>query len=53
MIQFDEPSHTYRVDGRRVMSVTQAISAAGLIDDRYFDMHKRCTPSMPDGFTPG
>ena len=41
MIHFDQPSHTYRAGGERVISVTQAISAAGLVDGRWFDDYSR------------
>lgn len=33
---FDEPSHTYLVDGERVLSVTQALRLAGHVDSSWF-----------------
>lgn len=35
-IEFDEASHTYSVDGRKLISVTQALEGAGLIDGSWF-----------------
>ena len=34
-LTFDEETHTYCLDGTRVPSVTQVISAAGLVDTRW------------------
>ncbi|MGH7935936.1 MAG: hypothetical protein ACREF8_02885 [Chthoniobacterales bacterium] len=36
MIEFDEESHTYFVDGETVPSVTQILKAEGVVDDRWF-----------------
>lgn len=36
ILQFDEPSHTYTLNGIRLLSVTQTIVAAGRIDTRWF-----------------
>ena len=41
MITFDAAAHEYRSGGRRVTSVTQAISGAGLVDSRWFDDYSR------------
>ena len=35
-LTFDEAAHEYRVDGRRVPSVTQLLTGAGLIDTTWF-----------------
>lgn len=37
MLTFDEPGHTYRLDGRKIPSVTTIIKAAGLIDTTWFN----------------
>lgn len=37
VLQFDEASHRYTLDGREVLSVTQALSEAGLIDRQWFN----------------
>lgn len=37
MLTFDETTHTYRLDGRKIPSVTTIIKAAGLIDDIWFN----------------
>ncbi len=36
MITLDEATHTYRVDGRVVRSVTQVLADAGMVDTRFF-----------------
>lgn len=36
MIQFDPATHTYTLDGTRLVSVTQALKAAGIIDDTWY-----------------
>ncbi|MDD2858876.1 MAG: PD-(D/E)XK nuclease family protein [Candidatus Nanopelagicales bacterium] len=38
---FDPATHTYRVDGVRLPSVTQIMRATGIIDDRWFDAWSR------------
>lgn len=35
-LEFDSQTHTYRVDGRVVPSVTQILKNTGFIDDRFF-----------------
>lgn len=40
-VEFDEPTHTYRFDGRVVPSVTQVLKAAGMVDDRWFNDEAR------------
>jgi hypothetical protein len=35
-ITFDESAHLYRIDGARVISVTQAFALAGWVDTSYF-----------------
>jgi hypothetical protein len=35
-LTFDEESHTYRINGQVVPSVTQVLSGAGLIDGKWF-----------------
>jgi hypothetical protein len=35
-VNFDEASHTYTVEGRKLPSVTQVLLAERLIDDRWF-----------------
>ena len=35
-LTFDDATHTYRIDGVVVPSVTQILSEAGLIDDRWY-----------------
>jgi hypothetical protein len=41
MLEFDEQSHTYRLDGADLPSVTQAICEAGLVDIRWFTEYSR------------
>lgn len=41
VVHFDEATHTYKVNGRVVPSVTQVLKAAGLIDDRWFNQAAR------------
>lgn len=41
LLTFDEQSHTYRYQGVEVVSVTQAIKAAGLIEDGYYTEYSR------------
>lgn len=36
VIEFDEPTHTYKVDGRVVPSVTQILKAIGCVDTRWY-----------------
>jgi hypothetical protein len=36
MITFDAATHTYRVDGRVIPSVTQILKATGYINDRWY-----------------
>lgn len=36
VLQFDETNHRYSIDGRELVSVTQALTVAGLIDTRWF-----------------
>ena len=35
-VTFEEQGHIYRIDGQRVLSVTQALDGAGLIDKRFY-----------------
>ncbi len=36
-VHFDEATHTYKVDGKVVPSVTQILKSAGLVEDRWFN----------------
>ena len=36
-VQFDERAHQYSTGGKKVLSVTQAIKAAGLVPDEFFN----------------
>lgn len=36
VLQFDEAAHRYTLDGRELVSVTQALTEAGFIDARWF-----------------
>jgi len=36
LIEFDEPSHTYYVNGEPKISTTQVFRDAGMVDDRWF-----------------
>lgn len=40
-LTFDAETHTYRIDGQRVPSVTQVLQGAGLIDTRWFNEEAR------------
>lgn len=40
-LTFDAETHTYRIDGERVPSVTQVLEGAGLIDTRWFNDEAR------------
>lgn len=40
-LTFDAEKHEYRIDGRRVPSVTQVLQGAGLIDTRWFNDEAR------------
>ncbi len=35
-LSFDPETHQYWVDGEKVLSVTQVLKAAGLVDDRWY-----------------
>lgn len=37
MLTFDEPTHTYQLDGQKIPSVTTIIKSAGLIDTTWFN----------------
>lgn len=37
VLQFDDVAHRYSLDGRELLSVTQALSEAGLIDRQWFN----------------
>ncbi len=41
-LTFDAETHTYRIDGERVPSVTQVLQGAGIIDTRWFT-EEACT----------
>lgn len=40
-LTFDAETHTYRINGERVPSVTQVLEGAGLIDTRWFNDEAR------------
>ena len=40
-LQFDADRHVYTLDGREVLSVTQILKVAGLIDSRFFNVDAR------------
>ena len=40
-VQFDDATHTYTVDGVVVPSVTQVLTAAGMVDSRWFNQDAR------------
>lgn len=41
MLTFDEETHTYRLDGRVIPSVTQILKSAGVIDDSFYNEEGR------------
>lgn len=41
VVKFDERDHTYTLNGVRVMSVTQVLQQAGLVDTRFFTEYGR------------
>lgn len=40
-LQFDEERHVYTLDGNEVLSVTQILKVAGLMDSRWFNTESR------------